>query len=1294
MKQIFKKIFDRKVQCRALTVFAVASAMLFGACARDLDEQGSVNGDVDGVYSIVIPCTVPQASDRTRAQSVDDTGIERLWIGLFKITDTDAVSRGDIDSNAALIKSWEMSNVAADSNLKLIIADPEYLFGDDFKNNTSVKYCMVAVANFHNIPGHRVKDGVVEDGYLFDMLRSIVTWGDFCSLAADTKVASEQRYPLMQGLVVSANDAASHMILPETCGLLTPATTGNSQRTFTAAELLNFKHGQRPALYLRRLISQITVNVTPDFSGSDYTSVKVDNVRYAVVNCPKTVYLQERVVPADVSGRDQVPTDVFTDLEEYKTYSPNYEDWSADGFYNTIDEAAFTKVDGVYTKKPGETKNHKFSFNYTRFESKHTSAEALSTYTDREEVKDGRFTALCPDAGALYNNYAPYFVLMADLELDKGDGKPLYVTARYVIHEGYANNYDGSRLDDTNTTVGNNANYLTRLRDFSCIRNTKYTYTVTIKGVNSILVSVKMADGNERNGVTGDVSTVIGSVVFDGIGLTEDNKPEYAFTLTNAGRRAVAGKWLVVAPWRAKNEDGEWEYKHVEYGHEGIVVPKFSTVQSFGGDNFYPAVDVDDNELNQFCNWVTFYDEDDKEIGNIAAFAAAADIEGEDDNTTHTYKLKVEPYKWKGTYQYAFDGNEPSLTGSRMLNSWHNPEEDTRALWLCTDFRTSANGSTYENILSVIQTVDDDRPVLPAPSVEAITQPVYVYERVEVGLDVAANANNREGVDHYVVTTEDGTFEVPFAETGSIYQFRGPLLDIYGTTKTITVTSHPANLAEYAVSEPNEYQYMVFTRFHTWLLGAQQYPKLSTTDSSFSDWCDLSSSLAVRGNNIRQVMNDSGKENGYIQIGAAANIENKTNMFSMWIPESGSVHVRFSNTGNNGPRYVALYADGKEYISTYASTTNTTQIDAYFNIELTENKPTQIYIYSPSSKNSGGLRYYQIDYSGEFRYERTRWTWNFSSEEWSEVMQDLIAAGTTGSNDYDVTFDDLRITAGTVSMRAGVVDGVYYYQTGGGGSMSKRVFSFNALSSGTLKVTTTNTGSTADMSRMVCVQTGSNTANKQEKAGGYPSNAPTTLYYKITVTEPETIYIYSTNGLRFYEIEFISDLDENPETPIEPSVWNFAQEPWKSNQAMKDLIAKESNSNDDRGDANFDLTLDGLRVYAGGAVMRANTGYFQPMAPGGNKDLCSFSFTATTSGTVTVEASNTGSSEGTGRNIAVQTGDDASNKQSQFAGTPSTAAHTVATFHVDVSAPTPIYIYTEVGALRIYRIEYSGGIEK
>lgn len=146
--------------------------------------------------------------------------------------------------------------------------------------------------------------------------------------------------------------------------------------------------------------------------------------------------------------------------------------------------------------------------------------------------------------------------------------------------------------------------------------------------------------------------------------------------------------------------------------------------------------------------------------------------------------------------------------------------------------------------------------------------------------------------------------------------------------------------------------------------------------------------------------------------------------------------------------------------------------------------------------------------------------WDFSSSAFSDLIARLTAAGSTGLSDVDETIEGLRILSGGASLRGGSG----FIQSGGAGSTTKRVFSFTASASGKLKVVASNTGSSAATDgRSVTVQVGDDEAGAQSKEAGSGSGTPTTCEFDLVVSAETTIYIYPTNGLRFYSIEYVSE---------------------------------------------------------------------------------------------------------------------------------------------------------------------------
>lgn len=147
--------------------------------------------------------------------------------------------------------------------------------------------------------------------------------------------------------------------------------------------------------------------------------------------------------------------------------------------------------------------------------------------------------------------------------------------------------------------------------------------------------------------------------------------------------------------------------------------------------------------------------------------------------------------------------------------------------------------------------------------------------------------------------------------------------------------------------------------------------------------------------------------------------------------------------------------------------------------------------------------------------------------------------------------------------------------------------------------------------------------------------------------------------------------------------WNFSDPAWAS--TIEAVAAKGSD-----GSTDLDVTIDGLRVLAGGKNIRAGSNdagsYFQPNGSGSMEERV-FSFTAPASGTVSVVTANTGSSPATGRLVQVQVGSDAATVQSGEGATGGSETVTN-TFDLTLAGGETIYIYPSSG-LRFYSIAFS-----
>ena len=141
--------------------------------------------------------------------------------------------------------------------------------------------------------------------------------------------------------------------------------------------------------------------------------------------------------------------------------------------------------------------------------------------------------------------------------------------------------------------------------------------------------------------------------------------------------------------------------------------------------------------------------------------------------------------------------------------------------------------------------------------------------------------------------------------------------------------------------------------------------------------------------------------------------------------------------------------------------------------------------------------------------------------------------------------------------------------------------------------------------------------------------------------------------------------------------WDFSQPEWQ------EALAATGSAGSDI--ATWDFTVNGLKVYAS-KKNKYNTTYIQwgGAADGTTRYL---KFTATTAGTLTVWASNTGNSEASDRTVEVKSG---SYVKALSGGVPSGGVPAELIF-TDVPAGD-VYVYAPVNGLRFYKLQFVGGI--
>lgn len=357
---------------------------------------------------------------------------------------------------------------------------------------------IVGVANVDNKAILKSNPG--EEKTLAQLLENADTWDDFLDIAVVSPSTFNSMYapsvPLpMAGCYVDIDPGDTH-----------PTALSEWQEFNFTPHFIPVKKGvvefQTGAIHLRRLVSQVTFNFIPGDKNFDLT---VNS--YTIYNAPKYSWVYER-------GTKDGMTTNFGDAATEST--------TAAYFAGPIQYTA------QYISKDDKTGTS--TFNYWQGESKHTGN--ATKYTDRDACAGNLFTSLTGSAWTP-NNMASYVRVQCTIAYkgtikvdgegatDKGGDISVHRVgnADYIIHLG---------------NIGGIAS------DFNCYRNTRYTYNVTVNGVNDIRVDAYRTDelypGEE--GIVSDMDQI--TVELDShyntynVQLTESElkQPNFGFLLT------------------------------------------------------------------------------------------------------------------------------------------------------------------------------------------------------------------------------------------------------------------------------------------------------------------------------------------------------------------------------------------------------------------------------------------------------------------------------------------------------------------------------------------------------------------------------------------------------------------------------------------------------------------------------------------------------------------------------------------------------------------------------------------
>lgn len=414
---------------------AMATGVALQGCSDDADVFDVPDYSLVGEpVSVSVSVRLPQMETQSRANLSDYAlnQVESLWIRVY--SETTGLSTSD------WVKLTPGTNTVEPAADKVTL-----------KTETGPSY-IVGVANVSNLAVTKSKPEATPVA-LSELLDKADTWSDFLDIAvvspSDYNSVNAPQTPLpMAGCYSNIIPGGTHPTNPADWA------AGNFTSFFIPAQkgVVSLDNG---AIHMRRLVSQINFVV----KSGNTNDIDVTVNSFSVYNAPKFSWLYER---SDANGRKANFGDMAT--EE-----------SAGAFYANIPQYAsqyISKDDaGVST------------FNFWQAENKHTALENITEYQQRDIVSNGLFTSLTGDTWTPNNmasyvrisctvNYRNQVHVNGDGEIVTGNaGQDMFRTgyADYIVHLGYIH--------------GNN-----KAMDFNCYRNTKYTYTVTVNGLNDIRV--------------------------------------------------------------------------------------------------------------------------------------------------------------------------------------------------------------------------------------------------------------------------------------------------------------------------------------------------------------------------------------------------------------------------------------------------------------------------------------------------------------------------------------------------------------------------------------------------------------------------------------------------------------------------------------------------------------------------------------------------------------------------------------------------------------------------------------
>ena len=223
-------------------------------------------------------------------------------------------------------------------------------------------------------------------------------------------------------------------------------------------------------------------------------------------------------------------------------------------------------------------------------------------------------------------------------------------------------------------------------------------------------------------------------------------------------------------------------------------------------------------------------------------------------------------------------------------------------------------------------------------------------------------------------------------------------------------------------------------------------------------------------------------------------------VFTFEAPADGTLKVTVINPSKNTQRNACVVDVTDAVVKKMAAEDGSATVLEY------DVKAGLVYIYPDA-----GLRFLKFEFTYVSAAPKEDYLWDISSTAWQEALQ-AAAPAAKGSNqaNWTVTVDGLTYTSGSGNGKWDTT----FIQPNGGGDKTKRVFTFETKTEGTLTVTVINPSKNTQ--RNACVVDVTDTVVKKMAA---EDGSATELVFEVAAG---MIYIYPDAGLRFLKFEYHS----------------------------------------------------------------------------------------------------------------------------------------------------------------------------